>query len=192
MVSRTERGEFTGMTLASLDRIASALGGSLLVQVRWEGEQLDRLMDSAHARMQETIASLLTSLGWVVHAEVSFNEYGDRGRVDIAAFHPKHRIVLIGEIKSGIGDLQDTLGRLDVKVRLGRRIAATVGWTDVAAVVPALVIGDSRAARRTVADHSTLFMRFQLRGRQAFAWLRHPSGPVPAGLLWFTNRQDSR
>ena len=191
MVSRLERGKVKGMTLGSIDRIAEALGASVHLQLQWQGEQLDRLIDAAHAAIQQSVAEVLTSLGWVVRAEVSFNHYGDRGRVDILAFHPTPRVLLIVEIKSALGDLQDTLGRLDVKVRLARRLAEEVGWTDVAGVTPAIVIGDSRLARRTVLAHATLFARYGLRGRAALAWLRRPFSPMPSGLLWFANRPES-
>jgi transcriptional regulator with XRE-family HTH domain len=190
VVSRTERSELASMTLGNLDRIAVALGATLHVQLRWRGEQLDRLIDAAHAALQEAFAELLTGLGWVVRAEVSFNHFGDRGRVDIIGLHPTRRLVVVAEIKSGIGDIQETLGRLDIKTRLGAVIAREIGWTNVAAIVPVLVIADTRAARRTVEGHAALFNRFSLRGRRAVAWLRRPGAEVPSGLLWFANRPD--
>jgi hypothetical protein len=190
-VGRSERRAVANMTVGDLDKIASALGATLQVQVRWQGEQLDRLLDAAHAALQEQVAWTLEHFGWLVRPEVSFNHFGDRGRVDIVAFHPRLRVLVIAEIKSGIGDLQKTIGRLDIKVRLAKVIAAEQGWRDVAAVIPALVIGDTRAARRTIAAHATLFTRFNVRGRQALAWLRRPIDPVPSGLLWFATRSNA-
>ncbi len=191
MISRTERGNLSGMTLDSIDRIAEALGASVDLRLRWRGEQLDRLIDAAHATIQQSVAELLTSLGWTVRVEVSFNHYGDRGRVDIVAFHPVNRIVVIVEIKSVLGDLQDTIGRIDVKVRLGQQIARDLGWSGVQSVIPGLVIGDARLARRTIAAHEALFARYDRRGRSAVAWLRRPADPMPTGLLWFASRPDS-
>lgn len=191
-VSRMERGELAGMTIARVDKIATALGASVSVHVRWQGEQLDRLVDAAHAALQQAVAELLINLGWVVRVEFSFNHFGDRGRVDVLAFHPPLRILLVTEVKSGLGDMQDTLGRLDVKARLGGVLAREAGWAEVTAVVPALVIGDSRTARNLVAAHAALFARFDVRGRVALAWIRRPVEPSPAGLLWFATRQDSR
>lgn len=191
MISRAERGDLSGMTLGSIDRITAALGASVRVQVRWQGEQLDRLIDAAHAAIQDAVAESLTAMGWVVRVEASFNHFGDRGRVDIAAYHPRLRILLVVEIKSVLGDLQETVGRLDVKVRLGAQIARELGWNRVDSVIPALVIGDSRAARRAVATHAALFARHNARGRSALAWLRRPQEPLPTGLLWFARRPDS-
>ncbi|MGH2446229.1 MAG: hypothetical protein ACRDGD_09350 [Candidatus Limnocylindria bacterium] len=179
------------MTLGGIDRIAGALGASVHVQIRWQGEQLDRLIDAAHAGLQQSVAEALTAMGWAVRVEVSFNHYGDRGRVDILAFHPALRVLLVVEIKSALGDLQETLGRLDVKARLGAQLARDQGWADVAIVIPALVVGDSRNARAIVAEHGALFARYDVRGRAALAWIRHPTVPMPTGLLWYVNRQDS-
>lgn len=191
LVSRVERGDLAGVTVGSIDRVATAIGASVHLQVRWQGEQLDRLLDAAHAAIQQAVAQFLTMLGWTVRVEVSFNHYGDRGRVDVLAFHPTLRVLLVVEIKSALGDLQETVGRLDVKVRVGPVIARDLGWDGVVAIIPALVIGDSRLARRTIVSHAALFERYRLRGRAAVAWLRRPVAPMPSGLLWFANGPDS-
>lgn len=186
-VSRLERGQIDGLTIGTLRHIAGALEASVHIEIRWRGEQLDRLIDAAHAAMQDEVARVLTSLGWLLRTEVSFNHYGDRGRVDILAYHPSTGIVLVIEIKSRLGDLQDTIGRLDVKVRLGPMLARQVGWQTPAAVIPALVIGEGSSARRLVTAHSALFARYTLRGRAALTWIRRPS-VVPngvSGLLWY-------
>ena len=71
--------------------------------------------------------------------ETSFNHYGDRGRIDVMAFHSPLRILLVIEIKTRIQDVQDTLGRLDIKKRIAPILARDRGW-DVAAIVPAFVV----------------------------------------------------
>src|SRR5688572_8593116 len=100
LVSRVERGDLAGVTVGTIDRMTTALGASVHLQVRWHGEQLDRLLDAAHAAIQQAVAQFLTEVGWTVRVEVSFNHYGDRGRVDVLAFHPILRILLVVEVKS--------------------------------------------------------------------------------------------
>ena len=134
---------------------------------------------------------MLGTLNWQTRVEVSFNHYGDRGRVDVLAFHGGFGWLLVAEVKSAIGNTQDTVGRLDVKARLGGVLAEAAGWPRPAAVVPALIVGDSRTARRIVADHDAVFARFVGRGRRALAWLRKPSRPPPSGLLWFAPLSDA-
>lgn len=191
-VSRLERGEIDGMTVAFLDRLASALGASLFIELRWHGEQLDRLMDSAHAALEELTVKRLRVANWVTEVEVSFNWYGDRGRCDAVAFDPATRTLLIVEAKTRLGDVQDLLGRLDVKVRLGKQIARQIGWPEPARVIPCLVVADGRTARRVVASHAALFARFTHRGRAADRWLAAPdSDEQVSGLLIFESLPDS-
>ena len=189
--SRLERGDVRGLTLASVEKVAASLGATVDLTLRWHGEQLDCISDAVHAAIQKAVAEELTSLGWLVKVEVSFNNYGDRGRVDVLAIHPTTRVVLVVEVKTALGDLQETLGRLDIKARLARTIAAEVGWSGVAGAVAMLVIGDSRTARRVVAQHAALFARYSLRGRAGLAWVRRPRPPIPTGVLWFMKLPNS-
>jgi transcriptional regulator with XRE-family HTH domain len=191
VISRIERGQLASASVRTLIRLTDALDASVDLTVRWQGEQLDRLVDAAHAHVVELTAVMLQAAGWLTRAEVSFNHYGDRGRVDLLAFHPALRTLVVSEAKSAIGDTQDTVGRLDVKTRLGPMLAESIGWGRPSAVVPALVIGESRTARRVIQRHQSLFAQFSIRGRSAVAWLRSPSDPAPSGLLWFTNVPDS-
>src|SRR5687767_9128561 len=87
-ITRIELGQMNGVPLATVVRIAEALGGSVDLTMRWEGEQLDRLADAAHAWLTEQVSAFLMQAGWVPRTEVSFNSYGDRGRVDVLAWHP--------------------------------------------------------------------------------------------------------
>jgi transcriptional regulator with XRE-family HTH domain len=187
-VSRSERGELQGLTLGALSRLVDALGATLLVEVRWQGAELDRLIDREHALMQNAAAERLANAGWLARAEVSFNHYGDRGRCDLLAWHPSTRSLLIIEVKSRIGDVQDVLGRLDVKVRLGALLAGQVGWGPPARIIPALVLKDDHAAHRILGRHQAIFSRYGLRGRTAVSWLRTPVNAT--GLVWF-ERTDS-
>jgi transcriptional regulator with XRE-family HTH domain len=189
-ISRIERGALCGVTVGALERVAVALEGRLDVVVRWEGADLDRLVDASHARLVEWVARLLADRAWQVRTEVSFNHFGDRGRVDVLARHPTARALIVCEVKSAIGDTQDTSGTLDMKARLARTIAGSVGWEDVVAVVPALIVGDTRSARRVVRGQPAQFARFSVPGRSAVAWLRRPIG-APSGLLWFAKLPDS-
>lgn len=95
----------------------------------------------------------------------------------------------VAEMKTGIWDLQATLGRLDAKVRLARGVAAERGW-EVTKVVGALVIAEGRTARRRVAEHAVLFSGYATRGVAARAFVRRPC-PGVGGLLAFVSLPDS-
>ena len=145
------------------------------------------MADARHAALQNSMAKLLRAAGWTVEVEVSFNHYGDRGRIDVLAFHAAMRVLLVIEIKTMLADAQEVLGRLDVKVRVAPIVARERGW-DLAAAVPALVIVDGSTARRRVVANSALFASLDLRARGATAWLSEPRrSPVPGGILLFVS-----
>jgi transcriptional regulator with XRE-family HTH domain len=185
VVHRVENDRLTGVTIGTVDRLVTALGGTLSIEVRWRGAELDRLVDRRHARLTNAASDRLQRLGWIVHPEVSFNHFGDRGRCDLVAWHPGTRTLLVVEVKSAVGNLQEVLGRLDVKVRLSREIAAGLGLAIPASTLGAFVLPDQGASRRVIHDHAALFRRYGTRGRHALAWLRRPASGPASGLLWF-------
>jgi transcriptional regulator with XRE-family HTH domain len=184
LVQRAEGRRFAGVTVGALERLAEALDAHLVVELRWRGAELDRLMDARHAALTAAAANRLGRTGWDVRPEVSFNHFGDRGRCDLVAWHAVTRTLLNLEVKSQLGDLQDVLGRLDVKVRLGRQIATAMGVGRPERVLGGIVLAANGGNRRIVDRHEPLFRAFAARGRAAFAWLRHPQRPV-TGLLWY-------
>lgn len=168
--------------MAEVDRWATALNAHLALELRVDGER--PLTDARHAAVQTWAVNLLRSTGWIVEAETSFNHFGDRGRVDVLAYHPVLRILLVIEIKSRLDDAQELLGRLDIKRRIAPKIGAERGWP-VAAIVPVIVFGENRSTRRRLSVHEALFATYDLRARAATAWLRHPAHPIPTGILLF-------
>ncbi len=182
-MSRRERSGLESCTVTDVEEWSSALGAHLLLDLRVDGQR--PLTDARHAELQVWLVNLLRSAGWVVEAEVSFNHYGDRGRVDVLAFHPALRALLVVEIKTQFTDVQDVLGRLDVKRRLGPTFAAERGWS-TSATVPMLVFREDSTTRRRLTAHASLFAHLTMRGRSAMGWLRHPRTPAPTGILLCT------
>jgi hypothetical protein len=120
---------------------------------------------------------------WSVRAEATFSRYGQRGSIDLLAFHPGSRILLVVEIKTVVSDVQGLLRPIDVKVRLAGEVAVNRGWRPDT-VVAASIISEDTTSRRRIAQHSAPFGRFALRGHAAARWLRQPTGE-PSGLLMF-------
>lgn len=183
VVSRLELGRIESTSLRVLQRTAVAVGATVDIRLRWNGEQLDRLLDEAHARIVDAVVVLLRASGWDVAVEVSFAVYGERGSIDVFAFHRQTGIVLVVEVKSVIPDSQAALHGLDRKVRLAPRIAAERGW-QCRGVARLLVVGDTATSRRRVARlAATYAVAFPLRGRDVRRWLRDPRNRV-SGLLF--------
>ena len=183
-VVRVEHGQIDHMPLGLVRAVLGALEMELQLVARWRGGELDRLVDEGHAILVGVTSSLLEALGWEVQVEVSFSVYGERGSIDLLAWHAATRTLLVVEVKTSLNSVEETLRRLDVKVRLAARIARErLGW-DAAATAFALVLPDSATSRRRVGRHARVLDRaFPTRGRAARAWLKAPVRS--AGLLLF-------
>lgn len=131
--------------------------------------------------MHELVARMFARLPeWTIVPEVSFSVFGERGIVDILAWHAASRTVLVIELKTDIVDVQETVGTLDRKGRLAKRIAADRGW-QVDHVAVWLAVADSRTAHRHVAAHRTMLGNaFPADGGELRKWLRRPTGRVSA------------
>ena len=183
VIGRIERGRADRVTVAVLDRVAAVLDARVVVRLDWRGEGLDRLVDRVHASLVEQVVAMLLADGWELVTEATFNSFGERGSIDILAFHPESRILLVIEVKSVIPDAGPTLMTLDRKVRIAPRISAERGWRP-AATARLLVVADTSTARRRFASlRQTFATAFPVRSRAVRRWLRSPDGPISG--LWF-------
>jgi transcriptional regulator with XRE-family HTH domain len=180
-ISRIERGRLDQVSLTKLSRVGDVLEIRLDIVARWRGGDLDRMLNVAHAALAEDVVASLSSDGaWEVRPEVSFNVYGERGVIDLLAWHAATRSLLVVELKTDIVDVGELLGTFDRKRRLGARVAADLGWRAVA-VGAALLVRDSRTNRRRVQAHErTLRAALPDDGRRYKRWLAVPSGTVAA------------
>ena len=193
VISSLEAGNLGRHTLDALRRSVEVCGGALQIAVRVPGGDVMRLLDADHALLQSYWAHSLRRYGWLVEAEVTFNHYGERGSLDLLAWQPARRLLLVIEVKTVIVDAQELLAGIDRKARIAAVIARERGWRPVA-VIPAVFVLDGSTARRRMAEHAPLFGRFNLRGRAARAWIRRPADlePMRTGVLTFTALSPAR
>lgn len=173
-------------SLAMLDRHAAALDLRLDLRLLGRGGQLVRLADEEHAAIVETLADWLSRSGFQVEAEASFSEWGERGRIDLLAYDPRAKTVVIVEVKTLLLDLQEVLGSLNVRERLVLSIARKRGWT-VERRITVLALAGTAANRKVVCAHAALFQSFVVRrlGRAALATDRRV-------LIWITPGRTAR
>ncbi len=183
-ISDMDRGRIDRYTLQTIRRVLRPLDGTAAIDPFWGSRgDLDRLLDADHARLMQAWADRHLRAGWEVWNEASYSIYGERGRIDQLAHHPKTRVLEVAEVKTGIWDVQETLGRLDAKVRLAPQVAAQRGWKPDR-IIGALVVMDGTTARRRIREHEHLFARYSLRGHAATTWVRDPRAAA-GGLLVF-------
>jgi transcriptional regulator with XRE-family HTH domain len=191
LVSSIERGRCGTVAVSTLDRVVSAAGADLECLVRYRSAELDRLLDEAHAATTIAALARLRAAGWSALTVVSFNHYGDRGSVDILALHPTTRTVLVVEVKSEIASAEEMLRRLDVKARLGGRLALDRFGERPARVARLLVVRDSTVNRARVRRLEPLLAAaLPLRSGELRRWLAAP-GPMVGGLLFVDAARDT-
>jgi transcriptional regulator with XRE-family HTH domain len=157
-ISEIELGRLEQVNLGTLRRVARGLDISIGLNAWWRSGEVDRLLDSAHAALVDHVIAQLQSAGWIALAEVTFNQFGDRGSADIVAWHPTRRVLLIIEVKTRINDVQETLSSIAKKVRvLPDVLAKEQGWRPVS-VGRVLVLADTSTNRRIVEGHRALFI----------------------------------
>lgn len=117
-VSRIERGRLTGLTHGKIDLVLAALDARLVLDLRTSGPPPERLLDEWHARLVAAVASLLTSAGWEVKLELTYAHFGERGSIDILAWHPATRTLLVVEVKTELVSIEGTLRKEDEKTRI--------------------------------------------------------------------------
>ncbi len=180
-VSRIERGHLGELSVDTVRRVAAALDIHVDLLARWRGGDLDRLVGAGHSAMHEVIAKLFTSTpGWVAAPEVSFSIYGERGVIDVLAWHRERRMLLVVELKTELISVESLIGQVDRYRRLAPRIGRERGW-DAASVSGWVVLADSRMNRRRLARHATVLRgAFPVDGRSIPGWLRRPDRPISA------------
>lgn len=174
------------MPVDRMEAVLTPLAARLSVKVLWQGEELDRLLDREHARMVEMVLSILARHDWVPIPEATFAIRGERGSIDILAWHPASGTLLVIEIKTVVPDIQATLTTLDRKVRLAPVMALERDWRP-AHVARLLVLPDDRTARRRVEAFAETFGRvLPARTVAVKRWLSAPSGSI-GGILFLPN-----
>lgn len=185
VVARLERGKGDRIQPRVIERIAQALGARLIVRLDWNGEALDRLLDESHAAIVEAVVRELRACGWELAVEVTFSTRGERGSIDVLAWHPPTRTLLAIEVKSVVPDLQATFMAFDRKARLAPVVARDRGWQPLR-VGHILVIGEGPTARRRVRTHRATFdAELPDRNVAVRAFLRQPASRQPIRGLWF-------
>jgi hypothetical protein len=111
---------------------------------------------------------------------VSFSHFGERGVVDLVAWHAATATLLLVELKTELVDVGDLLATMDRRRRLASVIGTSLGFAP--SIVGAWVLlTDTRTNRRRVSQFSKLLRAaFPMDGRSIRGWLSAPDQPLSA------------
>lgn len=187
VIGRIELGQVDRIAFADLEAAARALDGQLGFDFRWRGEAIDRLIDEDHAAIVDAVVAIYRPAGWEVAVEASFSIYGERGSIDVLAWHPVAEVVAVNEIKATIPDAGNTVIGVDRKARLAPRIARERGWR-CRAVARFLVVPEATTTRRRIDEHAETFRTaFPAGTRECLDWIRTPEPDPISGLIFLPN-----
>jgi len=185
-IAMIEHGHLDSIQLGPLRRVCGELEIRVDLIPRWRAGDLDRMLSARHSALAEAVIQALRvdSPEWQVVPEVSFSIWGERGVIDLLAWHPGRRALLIIELKTELVDVGEMLGTMDRKRRLAGAIASERGWVPETISAWIIVAGGRTNERRVAAHRSTLRAAYPEDGRTIRAWLRDPTTPVAALSLW--------
>ena len=186
VISRMERGHLGRRSVDDVRAVAAALDIRVDLIPRWRAGDLDRLLNRGHSALHESVARMFRDQlpAWVLAPEVSFAIYGERGVIDILAWHPGRRALLVIELKTDLADMNELVGTFDRKRRLAWQVGRERGWDPLTVSAWLIVVG-SRTNRRRVAAHAAM-LRGALPddGRAMRQWLRDPAGTIAGLSFW--------
>ncbi len=155
---------------------------------RWHGGDLDRLVNAGHATLSTAMTALLRPHDWLVVPEVSFSIWGERGSIDLLAWHGGRQTLAVFELKTELADPLALLAQVGRYGRLAPKLALERGWKPRQAAVW-VVVADSPTNRRRAARCAALLRAALPRdGRSLRAWIVDPADSA-AGLAFLS---DSR
>jgi transcriptional regulator with XRE-family HTH domain len=185
-ISRLERGHLDTLSLGIVRHVAAELDVRVDLLARWRAGDLDRLINAGHSALHDSVAAWFKEAfpAWELAPEVSFNVYGERGVVDIVAWHPGRRALLIIELKTDIADVNELVGTFDRKRRLAREIVKERGWVPTT-VSGWVIVAPGRTNRARIAAHGAMLRAaFPFDGRSIRAWLASPTQAIAALSVW--------
>jgi transcriptional regulator with XRE-family HTH domain len=186
VVSSIERGHLDHVTFGTILQVARAIEIQVSITGRWRAGDLDRLIAGRHSLLHEAVSRWFADRlpAWTLVPEVSFSIYGERGIIDILAWHPLRRALLIVELKTDIVDVNEIIGTMDRRRRLARDIVEERGWDPITVSTWVLVARGRTNQARLAAHRSVLRRAFPVDGRAMNGWLRRPDRSIHALSLW--------
>jgi transcriptional regulator with XRE-family HTH domain len=167
LVSAIENGRVPNVTFATTARLLEAMGAKLIIDASppFLGDR-ERQRDSAHARCTAHVARRLEGAGWQVRTEVEVGGGRSRGWIDLLAYHPRTRLLLVIEIKTEIRDLGAIERSLGWYERESWAAARRLGWRPQALVGCLLLLATEANDERIRDNRAALSRGFPIRATE--------------------------
>jgi transcriptional regulator with XRE-family HTH domain len=192
-ISRLERGVAGALDVLVVERVLAALGfrASLDIDGRHLADRR-RQREPVHARMNGFLASNLERRGFRTALEVPVGDPSPRGWIDLLAFRPTDRGLIVDETKGDLPDVGAFQRSLAFYERSAREAANRLGWSPTRVVVLATMLDSKTIATRLAENRELLGRAFPSPVERLLAWIDDPRAPAPFGWTLSTCDPASR
>ena len=165
-ISRIERGLCPLVTVETLVRVCVALDMELVMTAR-SPLVIGRVdqADPVHARCVAAVRRHLERGGWAVATEVEITEPRSHGWIDLLAFDPAARRLLVIEVKTELRDLGALQRQLGWYARAAWTAARPYGWHPASSHAVLLVLETAANDAFLLANREAIDQAFPIRGR---------------------------
>lgn len=181
-VSRVEHGRLVDLSFESAERLLTAMGARIVISVDapFLGDR-KRQREPAHARCSAHVSSRLRRAGWEVATEVEIGGDRSRGWIDVLAYHPGTRLLLVIEIKTEIRDLGAIERALNWYEREAMIAARRFGWQPRGRLGCLLLLATDANEARAAANREPLLVGFPVRARDLAGAIDRTGGSKDGG-----------
>jgi transcriptional regulator with XRE-family HTH domain len=177
LVATAETGR-RGSSIESFERIAEALGLRVAIDARppvlvGGGRQAD----PAHARCIGALRTALARAGLACATEVAVADGPVRGWIDLVAYRPARRRLLVVEVKTQLADLGGLERQVDLYARTCLPAARALDWRPSELLVVVAVLATADADAFVLANRAALAHAFPSRGDRLLAAMLE-DGPI--------------
>lgn len=176
-------GRYANPSLEVVTRVAAALEMDAELMIRppqiMEGS---RQRDAVHARCSGYVDRRLTAARFRVAREVEIVHARSHGWIDLLAFEPTSRTLLIIEIKTRFDDLGSIERQIGWYERAAPGVAHRLGWRPLSVRTWLVGLATDEVEAVVRANRSIMDVAFPMRARAVQAWLG-AGGPPPVGRM---------
>ena len=165
-------------SMALVDRVAEALGIKVDLVVRTPTIIGDQQKDLVHARCSAYVDRRLRAAGWLTSREVEIVHQRSHGWIDILAFDPATRILIVIEVKTRLDDLGAIERQIGWYERSAFGVARGLGWAPRRVTGWLLVLASDEVERSIRSNRELLSRAFPFRAREMAHILGRVEGSV--------------
>ncbi len=181
MISEVERALVPDLPIATTIRLLSALDVRIELRMFAPTAAAPPVRDRAHSRCVGYVARRLEGAGWLVATEVEAGDERWRGFIDLLAFHPVERILLVLEIKTDLDDIGAVDRQLGGYERHAWAAAQALGWRPRAVTGALLLLATDENDRRLIEHRTYVDRRFRIRAAAFRALVADPRQGLERG-----------